>query len=129
MIIAVVLLAGLGVAVLIALRPATDGLERYPHAFISGPGYDAAQITYIHAPIERPPVAPAGMEIAWVCNDPQFNDQQGRPWLFPVAPSEKKPVLPTHPQLKRRPELETCAIYRSDEAQKLLAAYRTRQGK
>jgi hypothetical protein len=119
------LLAAAGIATLVFLRPTDDGLGRYPHAFIAAPGYDPAAIQFIEAPLETPPIAPPGMATAWVCNDPAFNDAQKRPWLFPLETKpEQKPVLPTHPGLKRRPTLDTCAIYRSPAAQVLLDAYR-----
>lgn len=129
LVIIAILLAGAGIAALVLMRPVSDGLEQYPHAYIAAPGYDVTAITYVRAQLEQPPVAPPGMQTAWVCNDPAFHDAQGRPWLFPVADSKDKPVLPTHPVLKRRPDIERCGIFRSPEAQQLLTAYRAAQGK
>lgn len=117
-------LAVLAALPLLFLRPAADGLQAYPHAFLAEPGYDPSLITCLTAPIEAPPPAPSDLAPAWQCNDSAFNDAQARPWLFPLPVCDTLSVPPLHPQLRRRPDLSRCQLYRSPEALRQLASYR-----
>lgn len=123
---AAIALAVIAVGVLVLLREPSDGLERYPHAFLAEAGYDPALLVVAYGPIEAPPAAPEGCLPAWRCNDPTFNDPQGRPWLFPMPSGPDRPVPPRHPGLRRAPALERCAIVRTPEAERMLETYRTR---
>lgn len=118
----------LALAIHVLLREPADGMEHYPHAFLEAAGYDPAQVSISYAAIEEPPDPPPGCQRAWRCDDPAFNDRDGRPWLFPmIASGEQRPDPPKHPTLRRSPALERCSLYRTPEAAALLDAYRARR--
>ena len=124
----VVALAAVAIASMLLLRERSDGLELYPHAFLAEPGYDPAKVVVVLAPIEWPPPPPADCLPAWQCSDPVFADAQGRPWLFPMRTEDGVvPTPPSHPQLRRRPEVARCSELRTPEGEALLEAYRARR--
>lgn len=121
--IVLVLLAG---AILVLLRPADDGLGAYPHAYLAAPGYDPALITVLPGPFATPPPPPEGCLLAWQCDDPAFQDEAGRPWLFPMATGVDQAEPPPHPRLKRAPLPGTCRPYRTAEGLVQLQSYSER---
>jgi hypothetical protein len=124
---AVVAVVAIGLAVIALRSPPSDGLDAFPHAFLSRPGYDPAAIEVIVAPLARPPHPPADSLPAWICDDTAFADAQGRLWLFPMARAgSSEPQPPLHPVLGRRPDQSQCRPFLTAEAQAMIDAFRER---
>lgn len=124
---AVVAVLAIGLAAIILRPQPSDGLDAFPHAFLSSPGYDPASVEVIVAPLARPPQPPAGTLPAWICDDTAFADTQGRLWLFPMARAgSSEPQPPIHPVLGRRPEQAQCRPYLTAEAQAMIDSFRER---
>jgi hypothetical protein len=125
--ITVLIVIALVSGVLLALlRPTDDGLGAYPHAYLAAPGYDPALITVLPGPFATPPPPPEGSLLAWQCDDPAFQDEAGRPWLFPMAAGTDLAEPPLHPRLKRAPRLDDCRPFRTAEGQAQLQIYSDR---
>lgn len=126
MVLMLAVLAGLGWLLITLLRPAGDGIGPFPHTYLAEAGYDPAQVTIVRGPISFPVAPPTGLLNAWQCDDPAFNDAQGRPWLFPMSLTSggSAPTPPLHPTLKRRPTFASCHLYQTAEGRAELDAFR-----
>ena len=125
--VAVVAVLTIGLAAIALRPPPSDGLDAFPHAFLSRPGYDPSAIEILVAPLARPPQPPTGSLPAWICGDATFADAQGRLWLFPMARAgSSEPQPPLHPVLGRRPDQSQCRPYLTSEAQAMIDSFRER---
>jgi hypothetical protein len=131
MLIAGIVLVAVLALVMHLLQPVDDGMGRFPHTYLDQAGYDPALVTIVIAPISNPPPTAPGLLNAWECDDPAFADAQGRHWLFPMAmlSGNGPPVPPLHPQLQRRPTLDSCHLYRTPEGIAQLEAFRAKVSK
>jgi hypothetical protein len=124
---AVLALVAVGLLALVLSYGRSDGLDAFPHAFVRAPTYDQGMVEFVIAPIASPPTPPDGMLPAFWCDDPAFNDRQGRVWIFPLmAAGMSEPQAPVHPVLKRRPAAAACRPLLNEQALAMLQDFKQR---